>query len=114
MAKNTTNETGTEQPQAAKGPRILKHGLLAAPANVAITGAPSIGRFGKLEIPLDLDGQKFILPIAETNPELDALRLKFGSDMATWVGCRVMVADGKVLKQVTVRPIADAKGRPVS
>jgi len=113
MAKNTPqNENETGATSAGKQPRILKFGLLAAPAAVKATGPCVLGRFGKMEIPLDIDGQRFILPIAPNNPQYEACRVAFG-EPDTWAGCTFQVSDGKMLKQVNVVPIADAKGRPV-
>lgn len=106
-----SNETQTTT--KAKGPRILKHGILAAPCAVPITGPCRIGNYGKMDLPFDLDGQHFILPISLENPQYAALVAAFG-EPATWTGATVQVSDGKMLKNVSVVPIANQKGKAVA
>lgn len=112
MANKPTTETNTQNNTQMRG-RILKHGMLAAPSAVRVRGV-SPSRFeGKLDVGLVLDGQDFILSLSTKSPDFEALTTAFG-DPSEWTGCTVLVSDGKVLKQVNVRPIADAKGKPVS
>lgn len=95
-----------------KGARILKHGLLASPTSATITGPAVIGNFGKYDVPFDLEGQRFILPMSANNPEFVALREAFG-EPSEWEGCTVALSDGKILRQVSIRPVADANQKPV-
>lgn len=109
--KADTQNQGTTAPTGTKGRRILKHGMLAAPSAVKIDGVPAIGNFGKLDVPLVIDGQRFLLPLSQQNPEHEALLQAFG-DYARWNGATVRVSDGKMLKQVSIVPVADANGKP--
>ena len=109
--ENTGNQTATPQ-TPTKGARILKYGLLASACTVQVSGPAAIGNYGKFDLPLIIDGQRFILPLSPQSPDFVALSNAFG-EPATWQGCHVQVSDGKMLKQVSVRPIADAQGHPV-
>lgn len=108
---NTQDNTNDNTAGAMRG-RILKHGMLAAPSAVPVRGV-SPSRFeGKVDVGLTLDGQPFVLSLSTKSPDYDALQKAFGTH-DRWTGCTVAISDGKVLKNVNIRPVADAKGRPV-
>lgn len=88
-----------------KGVRYLRPGMLAAPTTVELTAAPKPGNFaGKMDLAFKLEGQPFVLSISENHPDYVALGAAFGLDGDSWVGRRVRLQDGKVLKGVRVEP----------
>lgn len=106
----STPEASTQETMSGtKGRRILKWGLLASPCVVPIDGKPKLGNFGKLDVPLEIDGQRFILPLSPQNPEYESMLVAFG-EPGNWEGCSVQVSDGKMLKQVSIVPIAGRDG----
>lgn len=104
----------TETP--ASKPRILTFGLLAGgSATVALMGPPTPDTkgFGKMELPVNLDGQRFIIPVPVKAPQWERLLQAFGDNFNAWTGAQIKVSDGRVLKQINVEPVADAKGKLV-
>lgn len=115
-ANTKTEQKTTEQKPntgATRGRRILKFGLLASDCTVSIDGPVKAGQYGKMDVPLTIDGQRFILPMSPQHPQFQVLQAAFGAD-GEWTGCTVRIADGKMLKQVNVSPVADADGKPVA
>lgn len=108
----TTQDAKNENAAGQKGARYLKHGTLVGPCAVKITAAPVLGNFGKMDVALAIEGQRFILSLTPKSPPYEALVAAFGEE-SKWVGATVQVSDSKMIKQVNVVPIADAKGRPV-
>jgi len=109
-----TTEASTQETQpdnATRGARILKWGLLASPCAVKVSEPPRVGNFGKLDVPLLIDNQRFILPLSQKSPDFERLSFAFGTP-DKWMGCTVQVSDGKMLKQVSIVPIANPDGTP--
>jgi len=114
MAKTQpTTDAPPAEVGTAKKPRILKFGILAQPATVPISGPVVLGGFDKMDVPFVLDGQRFVLPVSPKNPEWDALRIAFGNNPAEWTGHVVRVADGAMIRNVSIAPIRTRDGQPV-
>jgi hypothetical protein len=97
-------ETQTNKP--GTGARFLKYGMLAGPVVAPIRAAPTPGRFeGKMDLPIEIDGQAFIFSISSHNPQYQALEKAFGKAGPAWVGKSVRLVDGTGLKQVNVTPV---------
>lgn len=127
MPKNTAPENTHEAPMGAtepaapvvpsvdlKGKRILTCGILKSgkAATVKVNGPVGIGGFGKYNVPLNLAGQAFVLPLSPKSPDFAAMMHALGPPEG-WQGCTVEVREHDLINQVSVRAIADANGKPV-
>lgn len=64
------------------------------------------GKFGAaLEIPLEIEGQEFVLSVPAEKGDGKLLRTVFGEDLAAWPGKRIDVFESDVLERVRATPI---------
>lgn len=113
QTKKPRNLVLPEQPKVVVGGGLILHGTLlhgaivtidARPIDDAAPDGPSIGEFGRLVIPVTINGVPKRIPIPVESGDARALVKAFGTDLNEWCGKRIHVEDDPTMKMVRVTP----------
>ncbi len=72
----------------------------------ATENGPTLGNFGKVDVPFSIDSRRFIHSLSPNSPDYRDACAVLGPNAAEWVGATIMLTESPTLRQISMRVIS--------